>query len=205
MSGKFVTVEGIEGVGKTTNLAFIRGQLEQAGISVVQTREPGGTPLGEAIRDLLLDPAYAGMDALCELQLMFAARAEHLHRVIRPALARGDWVLSDRFTDATYAYQGGGRGIDVTAIARLEALVQGEFRPDLTLLLDVPVKIGLSRVGQRGKPDRFEQEKAVFFERVRNSYLAMARQNPDRYRVIDASLPLEQVQRQISACLPIRA
>lgn len=205
MSGKFVTVEGIEGVGKTTNLAFIRGQLEQAGISVVQTREPGGTPLGEAIRDLLLDPAYAGMDALCELQLMFAARAEHLHRVIRPALARGDWVLSDRFTDATYAYQGGGRGIDVTAIARLEALVQGEFRPDLTLLLDVPVIIGLSRVGQRGKPDRFEQEKAVFFERVRNSYLAMARQNPDRYRVIDASQPLEQVQRQISACLPIRA
>ena len=201
MKGKFITVEGIEGVGKTTNIDFIHQQLQAAGRDVVLTREPGGTPLAEAIRGLLLDPAYTGMDSTCELQLMFAARAEHLARVVWPALEQGQWVLCDRFTDATYAYQGGGRGIDGGVIARLEELVQGDFRPDLTLLLDVPVEIGLARASKRGALDRFEQEKVAFFERVRNAYLEMAQRNPDRYRVIDASLPLNDVQNQIAAIL----
>ena len=201
MKGKFITVEGIEGVGKTTNIDFIHQQLQAAGRDVVLTREPGGTPLAEAIRGLLLDPAYTGMDSTCELQLMFAARAEHLARVVWPALEQGQWVLCDRFTDATYAYQGGGRGIDSGVIARLEELVQGDFRPDLTLLLDVPVEIGLARASKRGALDRFEQEKVAFFERVRNAYLEMAQRNPDRYRVIDASLPLNDVQNQIAAIL----
>jgi dTMP kinase len=201
MKGKFITVEGIEGVGKTTNINFIRQQLEAAGRDVVLTREPGGTPLGEAIRGLLLNPEYTGMDSTCELQLMFAARAEHLAKVVWPALEKGQWVLCDRFTDATYAYQGGGRGIDIGVIARLEQLVQGDFRPDLTLLLDVPVAVGLARASKRGTLDRFEQEKVEFFERVRNAYLDMAQRSPDRYRVVDASLPLDDVQIQIAAML----
>ena len=201
MTGQFITVEGIEGVGKTTNIEFIHKWLLAAGKDVVVTREPGGTPLGEAIRGLLLDPQYTGMDSTCELQLMFAARAEHLARVIRPALEEGQWVLCDRFTDATYAYQGGGRGIDTDTIARLEALVQGEFRPDITLLLDVPVEVGLARASKRGDLDRFEQEKVEFFERVRQAYLDMARQYTARYRVIDASQPLEQVQQQLELVL----
>jgi dTMP kinase len=201
MKGQFITVEGIEGVGKTTNIEFIHQRLLAAGKDVVVTREPGGTPLGEAIRGLLLDPQYTGMDSTCELQLMFAARAEHLARVIRPALEKGQWVLCDRFTDATYAYQGGGRGIDTGIIARLETLVQGDFRPDITLLLDVPVEVGLARASKRGDLDRFEQEKVEFFERVRQSYLDMARQSAARYRVIDASQPLEQVQQQLEVVL----
>jgi dTMP kinase len=201
MTGKFITVEGIEGVGKTTNIDFIHQQLLAAGRDVVVTREPGGTPLGEAIRGLLLDPAYTGMDSTCELQLMFAARAEHVARVIRPALENGQWVLCDRFTDATYAYQGGGRGIDTGVIARLEELVQGDFRPDLTLLLDVPVEIGLARASKRGALDRFEQEKVAFFERVRTAYLEMAARSPERYRVIDASQPLDVVQQQLDAVI----
>jgi dTMP kinase len=199
MQGKFITVEGIEGVGKTTNINFIRQQLEAAGRDVVLTREPGGTPLGEAIRGLLLNPEYTGMDSTCELQLMFAARAEHLAKVVWPALEKGQWVLCDRFTDATYAYQGGGRGIDSGVIARLEQLVQGDFRPNLTLLLDVPVAVGLARASKRGALDRFEQEKVEFFERVRSAYLEMAQRSPDRYRVVDASLPLDDVQKQIAA------
>ena len=201
MQGKFITVEGIEGVGKTTNIEFIHQQLLAAGRDVVVTREPGGTPLGEAVRSLLLDPEFTGMDSTCELQLMFAARAEHLARVIRPAIEQGQWVLCDRFTDATYAYQGGGRGIDTGVIARLEELVQGSFRPDLTLLLDVPVEVGLARASKRGVLDRFEQEKVEFFERVRAAYLEMARDNTERYRVIDASQPLKQVQQQLAALL----
>ena len=203
MKGKFITVEGIEGVGKTTNIDFIHQQLLAAGRDVVLTREPGGTPLGEAVRGLLLDPEYTGMDSTCELQLMFAARAEHLAKVVWPALEKGQWVLCDRFTDATYAYQGGGRGIDTGIIARLEELVQGNFRPDLTLLLDVPVEIGLARAGKRGALDRFEQEEVEFFERVRRAYLGMAKQYGERYRVIDASLPLEQVQQQLSDVLSL--
>jgi len=201
MKGSFITVEGIEGVGKTTNIDFIHQQLLSAGKEVVLTREPGGTPLGEAVRGLLLDPAYTGMDSTCELQLMFAARAEHLAKVVWPALEQGQWVLCDRFTDATYAYQGGGRGIDSGVIAKLETLVQGDFRPDLTLLLDVPVEIGLARASERGAMDRFEQEKVSFFERVRRNYLEMAENDPGRYRVVDASLPLDEVQKQIAAIL----
>ena len=201
MKGKFITVEGIEGVGKTTNIEFIQQQLQAAGRDVVLTREPGGTPLGEAVRGLLLDPEFTGMDSTCELQLMFAARAEHLARLVWPALEAGRWVLCDRFTDATYAYQGGGRGIDTGVIARLEELVQGDFRPHLTLLLDVPVEVGLARAGKRGALDRFEQEKVEFFERVRAAYLEMAHQYEDRYRIIDAGLPLEQVQQQLSDVL----
>ena len=201
MQGTFITVEGIEGVGKTTNIDYIHQQLQAAGRDVVLTREPGGTPLGEAVRGLLLDPEYTGMDATCELQLMFAARAEHLARVVWPALERGQWVLCDRFTDATYAYQGGGRGIDTGIIARLEQLVQGDFRPDLTLLLDVPVEVGLARATKRGGLDRFEQEKVEFFERVRNAYLDMAKRYPERYRVIDAGQPLVAVQQQLAAIL----
>ncbi len=201
MKGSFLTVVGIEGVGKTTNIDFIHQQLLSAGKEVVLTREPGGTPLGEAVRGLLLDPAYTGMDSTCELQLMFAARAEHLAKVVWPALEQGQWVLCDRFTDATYAYQGGGRGIDSSVIAKLETLVQGDFRPDLTLLLDVPVEIGLARASERGAMDRFEQEKVSFFERVRRNYLEMAENDPGRYRVVDASLPLDEVQKQIAAIL----
>ena len=202
MKGSFITVEGIEGVGKTTNIDFIHQQLLAAGREVVLTREPGGTPLGEAVRGLLLDPAYTGMDSTCELQLMFAARAEHLAKVVWPALEQGQWVLCDRFTDATYAYQGGGRGIDSGVIARSwKTLVQGDFRPDLTLLLDVPVEIGLARAGKRGALDRFEQEKVAFFERVRAAYLEMAARSPQRYRVIDASQPLADVQQQLAAIL----
>ncbi len=201
MKGKFITVEGIEGVGKTTNIAFIQQQLSDRGRDVVVTREPGGTPLGEAIRGLLLDPQYTGMSPDCELQLMFAARAEHLARVIHPAMTAGQWVLCDRFTDATWAYQGGGRGLDAGKIARLEELVQADFRPDLTLLLDVPVALGLDRAGKRGKLDRFEQETVEFFERVRQSYLDMARDQSERYRVIDASQPLDRVQKHLKAIL----
>ena len=198
MKGKFITVEGIEGVGKSTNIAFLDKLISDSGKQVVLTREPGGTPLGEAIRGLLLDPQYTGMNADCELQLMFAARAEHLAKVVWPAMQAGHWVLCDRFTDATYAYQGGGRGIDLERIARLEQWVQGDFRPDLTLLLDVPVEIGLERAGNRGALDRFEQEEVAFFERVRQAYLEMARTHDGRYRVIDASQPLEVVQRQLA-------
>jgi dTMP kinase len=201
MTGKFITVEGIEGVGKTTNMEYLQQLITAAGKELVVTREPGGTPLGEAIRGLLLDPEYKGMDPDCELQLMFAARAEHLDKVIKPAIEAGQWVLCDRFTDATYAYQGGGRGLDTEKIANLEQLVQGDLRPDLTLLLDVPVAIGLERAGKRSAPDRFEQEQVEFFERVRQAYLDMAHTHNGRYRVIDASQPLGKVQQQLDAVL----
>ena len=203
MTGTFITVEGIEGVGKTTNMDFLGQQIRAAGKELVVTREPGGTPLGEAIRGLLLDPEYQGMDPDCELQLMFAARAEHLDKVIKPAMAAGQWVLCDRFTDATYAYQGGGRGLDAEKIATLERLVQGDFRPDLTLLLDVPVELGLERAGKRSAPDRFEQEQVEFFERVRQAYLDMARAHDGRYRIIDASQPLDAVQQQLQNVLQV--
>lgn len=199
--GRFITVEGGEGVGKTTNLEYIRATLERAGKRVRVTREPGGTPLAEQIRGLLLDPSHKGMAPDCELLLVFAARAEHLARVIRPALAAGEWVLCDRFTDATYAYQGGGRGLSLPRIAELERLVQADMRPDLTLLLDVPVELGLSRAGARGQLDRFEQEEAAFFERVRQVYLARAAAEPARFRIVDASVALADVQAQIDRVL----
>lgn len=199
--GRFITVEGIEGAGKSSNLAFIREALEAAGHRVRMTREPGGTELGEELRQLLLGHKHDGMSYDTELLLMFAARAEHLHRVIRPALEAGDWVLCDRFTDATYAYQGGGRGIDRSRIEALEQWVQGALRPDLTLLFDVPPALGLQRAGGRSAPDRFEKEKLEFFDAVRSAYLDIARRSPERMRVVDASRSLEEVAAQISEIL----
>jgi dTMP kinase len=195
--GKFITVEGIEGVGKSTNIEFIRSILEAEDKKVVVTREPGGTPIAEEIRTLLLDHRNNYLAKDSELLLMFAARAEHLAQVIRPALEEGKFVLCDRFTDATYAYQGGGRGISFKCIGMLEDWVQGELRPDLTLLLDVPVSIGMRRAGQRGQADRFEQEHHGFFERVRETYMTLAKCESDRIRIIDASKPLEAVHEQI--------
>jgi len=198
--GLFITLEGGEGAGKSTSLAFVREFLEQAGRRVLVTREPGGTPLGEKIRELLLH-GRANMDVDTELLLMFAARAEHLARVIRPALANGAYVVCDRFTDATYAYQGGGRGVPEARIRILEDWVQQGLRPDLTLLLDIPVEQGLERAGQRSAPDRFEREKIDFFERVRNCYLAAAASEPQRIRVIDAACDIPQVQAQLRSVL----
>lgn len=199
--GKFITIEGGEGGGKSTNLDFVRDYLERAGIEVVVTREPGGTALGEDIRALLLGHRHDGMSQDTELLLMFAARAEHLAKVICPALESGKWVLCDRFTDATYAYQGGGRGIPAARIAQLEEWVQGALRPDLTLLLDLPVEVGLERAGRRSDPDRFEREKTEFFERVRKTYLDLANGNAERFRVIDASGSFPEVQTSIAAVL----
>lgn len=201
MKGKFITVEGGEGVGKTTNINYIESLIKERNKQLITTREPGGTALAEAVRDLLLDPAHQGMHPDCELLLMFAARAEHLDKVIRPALERGDWVLCDRFTDATYAYQGYGRGLPLQRIAELERLVQGGMRPDLTLLLDVPVEIGMERAGNRSDPDRFEQENLDFFERIRQGYLSRARAEPERFAVIDAGQALEAVQAGIRQAL----
>ncbi len=200
-TGCFITVEGGEGAGKTTQIGFIRDDLQRRGLPVIVTREPGGTALGEEIRTLLLSHRDDGMALATETLLMFAARAEHLERVIRPALAAGHWVLCDRFTDATYAYQGGGRGIPPAQIAILEQWVQNDLRPDLTLLLDVPVEIGLQRARQRSAADRFEREDQTFFERVRTAYLQRARQYPDRYRIVDAHYPLEQVRAGIEQTL----
>jgi dTMP kinase len=199
--GKFITVEGIEGAGKSSNLDFIRGLLEQAGQQVLFTREPGGTPLGEEIRDLLLGHKHTGMGDDTELLLMFAARAEHLEQKIRPALEAGIWVLCDRFTDASYAYQGGGRGVDLERIRALENWTQGDLRPDLTLLLDLPVETGLERAGKRSDPDRFEKEAARFFESVRNAYLEIAWNEVERVKVVDASPALEEVQARIAEIL----
>ena len=197
MRGKFITVEGGEGAGKSTNLALIKSLLEVAGKQVVMTREPGGTPLGETIRTLLLDAKQSSMVTDTELLLMFAARAQHLAEVIEPALAEGKYVLCDRFTDATYAYQGGGRGVPMQRIAQLEQFVQGELRPDLTVLLDLPVAQGMARAGERSAPDRFEQEQHDFFEKVRSTYRSMAAEQPQRYRVVDAGRELPEVQQQI--------
>ncbi len=199
--GFFITVEGGEGAGKSTMLAFMRDWLIKAGRDVVVTREPGGTPLGERVRDILLHARELHMTAETEALLMFAARAEHLERVIRPALDAGKTVLCDRFTDATYAYQGGGRGLSVERIAQLEAWVQGALRPNLTLLLDVPVDVGLKRANQRSAPDRFEREQQEFFERVRATYLERAQREPRRLRVIDASRTPAEVQQQIADVL----
>ncbi len=195
--GRFITLEGIEGAGKTTQLAVVRHYLEQQGINVLTTREPGGSPIGERIRALLLDPTGQGMAATTEMLLLFAARAEHLLHKIRPALEQGTWVLCDRFTDATYAYQGGGRGVDLEQIAMLEDYVQGPLRPDLTLLLDLPVASGLTRAGERSAPDRFESEAERFFEGVRARYLALAELYPQRVRLIDAGVSVEQVSLQV--------
>ncbi|WP_236248492.1 dTMP kinase [Pseudomonas mosselii] len=202
MSGLFITLEGPEGAGKSTNRDYLAARLREHGVDVVMTREPGGTPLAERIRELLLAPSEERMAVDTELLLMFAARAQHLAEVIRPALARGAVVLCDRFTDATYAYQGGGRGLPVERIAILEAFVQGELRPDLTLVFDLPVEVGLSRAAARGRLDRFEQEGQAFFEAVRQAYLQRAGQQPQRYRLLDAAQPLSAVQQAIDALVP---
>ncbi|MFC2973670.1 dTMP kinase [Azotobacter bryophylli] len=202
MSGLFITLEGPEGAGKSTNREYLAERLREHGVDVVLTREPGGTPLAERIRALLLDPTAEPMATDTELLLVFAARAQHLAQVIRPALARGAVVLCDRFTDATYAYQGGGRGVSESRIAQLESFVQGDLRPDLTLVFDLPVEVGLARAAARGRLDRFEQEGRMFFEAVRQTYLHRAAREPVRYRVVDAAQPLDQVQRSLDSLLP---
>ncbi|AFM33999.1 MULTISPECIES: dTMP kinase [Stutzerimonas] len=202
MKGLFVTLEGPEGAGKSTNREYLAERLRACGVDVVLTREPGGTPLAERIRELLLTPADEPMAVDTELLLVFAARAQHLAQVIRPALERGAVVLCDRFTDATYAYQGGGRGLSIERIAQLEVFVQGELRPDLTLIFDLPVEVGLARAAARGRLDRFEQEGLRFFESVRRAYLERAKAAPSRYRIIDAGQPLNVVQQDVQALIP---
>lgn len=199
--GRFITVEGIEGAGKSTHLPTIRRFLEARGRRVLMTREPGGTPVGEQIRQLLLEPREEGMEADTELLLMFAARAEHVGRVIRPALAAGCWVLCDRFTDATFAYQGGGRGLRTARIEALEDWVQGDLRPDLTLIFDVSPATGMARIGPRGPQDRIEGEEMDFFERIREVYLGRAARHPERYRIIDTEAGLETVQARLAGVL----
>lgn len=196
-----MTIEGGEGVGKSTNIDFIAAKLQLAKIDFVLTREPGGTPLAEDIREILLARRKESVAQSTELLLMFAARAQHIDQVIEPALAAGQWVVCDRFTDATYAYQGRGRGIDWQKIADLEQWVQGDLRPDFTLLLDAPVSIGMERASKRGKLDRFEQERQNFFERVRQGYLDLAKQYTDRFRVVDAGRSLPDVQQDLSRLL----
>ncbi len=201
MPGKFITLEGIDGAGKSSHLAWIAERLRQAGRDVVVTREPGGTPLGEKLREILLRDS---MDAGSETLLIFAARQAHLAQVVRPALARGAWVVSDRFTDATFAYQGGGRGFPVDKLRNLEAWVQEGLQPDLTLYFDVPVSTGQARLKQvQGTPDRFEREDAAFHERVRAAYLERAGQFPQRFRVIDAAQSVGEVKVKLENILSI--
>jgi dTMP kinase len=197
--GKFITFEGTEGVGKTTNMDFVAQMLAARGIRFVRTREPGGTPMAERVRAILLDPQSESIDPEAELLLVFAARAQHLARVIKPALESGSWVLCDRFTDATYAYQGGGRGLPVARIAALEQQVQGTLQPDLTIYLDLPIATGLARIDETQR-DRFEREQLAFFERVRQVYLDRAKRY-SRFTTVDAAKPLAEVQQSIAAVL----
>jgi len=201
MTGKFITVEGIEGAGKTTCMQVVTDVIEQQGISAIHTREPGGTDLGEDLRNLLLGHKHTGMSDDAELLMMFAARAEHIAQKIKPALDAGNWVLCDRFTDATYAYQGYGRGVSLEKISGLENWVQGELRPDLTLLMDLPVEMGMERAGKRSAPDRFESEAWDFFERIRQGYLSIAAEQSSRVKVIDASQDLHDVQEKVRAAI----
>jgi dTMP kinase len=201
MTGKFITVEGIEGAGKTTCMQVVTEVIEHQGINAIHTREPGGTDLGEDLRSLLLGHKHTGMSDDAELLMMFAARAEHIAQKIQPALDDGKWVLCDRFTDATYAYQGYGRGIPLEKIAGLENWVQGTLRPDLTLLMDLPVEVGMERAGKRSAPDRFESEAWDFFERIRQGYLSIAAEQPSRVKVIDASQDLPDVKAQVRVAI----
>lgn len=200
MPGKFITLEGIDGAGKSTHMAWLAAALARRGIAHRVTREPGGTPLGERLRGLLLDPGQP-VDAETEALLMFAARNEHLARVIRPALAAGEWVLCDRFTDATFAYQGGGRGVSLARLEALEAWVHGGLQPDVTFYFDVPADVARQRLQGVRTPDRFELEQEAFFERVRQGYLQRARRFPERIRVIDASLPIADVRERLESAL----
>jgi dTMP kinase len=191
---KFITLEGIEGAGKTTVADRLTKAIRARGVTVHATREPGGTKVGEGIRSLVLNRGEEHLSATAETLLMFGARQVHVDNLIRPSLTRGEWVLCDRFTDATHAYQGGGRGVDRSLIDRLAHAVHGDLQPDVTLLLDVPVRVGLERMqARRGAVDRFEIESSQFFERVRNRYLELAHAQPDRFRIIDASVSLDQV------------
>lgn len=202
MNGKFISIEGIEGAGKSTQLDFIQRYLTQQGKQLTVTREPGGTELGEQIRTLLLTPTTTSMAVDTELLLMFAARSEHVAQVINPALTSGNWVLSDRFTDATFAYQGGGRGIDLQRINEIAAWTLNGLQPDLTLLFDLPVEVGQQRVLSRNQGvDRFEQEKIEFFERIRACYLERARQEPNRIKIIDASQSIADIETQLTNIL----
>ncbi len=202
MNGKFITIEGIEGAGKSTQIAFIQRYLSEKGHSVSVTREPGGTELGEQIRELLLTPRSQGMAIDTELLLMFAARAEHIAQIIKPALERGEWVLSDRFTDATFAYQGGGRGISQQRISAIADWTLKGLQPDLTLLFDLPVEVGQQRVLSRNAEiDRFEQEKVDFFQRIRACYLERAQQQPNRIKIIDSNNSISTIQTQLSVIL----
>lgn len=198
--GFFITVEGVEGGGKTTNIPFIQQTLVEllpSDVPITLTREPGGTKIGEAIRGILLSPNLPSMHADTELLLMFAARAEHVRTVIIPALEQGHWVVCDRFTDASYAYQGGGRGVDLSRIAQLEQLIQGALRPDVTLLFDLDAETGLRRAKKRAALDRFEQEDITFFNRIRTQYHVMAETESNRYHTIQAEQSLENVQQQL--------
>ena len=199
--GVFITLEGGEGAGKSTNVQWLADYLRARGKTVLVTREPGGTTVGEAIRGVLLDPELPAMHSDTELLLMFAARNEHLQRKILPALAQGTWVLCDRFTDATYAYQGFGRGIDQQRIGALETWVQGELRPDYVLLFDLDVATGMTRAHARGRADRFEQEHSTFFEKIRTGYLQRAAQQPECYPIINAALALDEVQAQLQTAI----
>lgn len=200
-AAKFITLEGGEGVGKSTNLAYVENYLETRNIKYIVTREPGGTPLAEDVRKLLLSEREEAVDENCELLLVFAARAQHINQVILPNLLKGVWVLCDRFTDATYAYQGYGRGLSLDKISQLESLVQDGLRPDLTILLDAPVAQGMERVKQRGALDRFEKEQLAFFQRVRDGYLERASSQPERIKCVDASQSLTDVQSQLQGVL----
>ena len=204
MRGSFLTIEGGEGAGKSTMMDRVAAWLESGGRQVVRTREPGGTELAEKLRHILLDKTNTGLSDQAELLLVFASRAQHLTELIRPALQRGDTVLCDRFTDATWAYQGGGRGVPAGDIAVLERLVHGDLQPDLTLLLDIPVEQGLQRASRRSESDRFEEESLGFFERVREAYLRRAAAAPQRFVVIDASGSVEQVWERVEAALQQR-
>ena len=204
MKGKFITIEGGEGAGKSTMMDRLSDWLKSHGHRVVRTREPGGTNLAEKIRAILLDDRHGELSSQSELLLVFASRAQHLEQLIRPALARGDTVLCDRFTDASWAYQGGGRQMPDEWIATLEQMVHGDLQPDLTLLLDLPVEQGLKRASRRGEADRFEQESLRFFKRVRQAYLAHAESNPKRFEIIDASGDPDQVWSQIESVLDRR-
>lgn len=198
MKGCFITIEGIEGVGKTTNLQYIESWLQEMGIDYITTREPGGTELGEQLRELLLHGGDVSSEA--ELLMMFASRSQHLEQLIKPAIEQGKWVVCDRFTDSTYAYQGGGREMDIDGIAQLESLVHKNFQPDLTLLLDAPVEIGRERAAKRSAADRIEAEDLAFFNRVRDMFLYRANQHP-RFNVVDATQSLEGVQTHIKRSL----
>jgi len=199
--GKFITIEGSEGAGKSTNIQYIQDYLQAKNIDFIATREPGGTPIAEKIRDLLLDKKNTSLCEDAELLLMFAARSQHLNELIIPALDAGKWVLSDRFTDATYAYQGGGRGLAKNKIAQLEQWVQEDLRPDATILLDIPVELGMERVRNRGETDRFEEEQMSFFKRIRDTYLQLAKDNPQRFHIINTEPAIDEVYQQLKLVL----